>query len=45
MRKSINISDLEVDIAPCGASDSVSGPECMVILFVISMIVYIQDPA
>jgi len=40
MVRSIEIENLEVDVAPCGASDAVTGPNCVVIIVVIAIFVY-----
>lgn len=41
MNKLLQIQDLEVEIAPFGASDAVTGPQCAVALGVIMILVYI----
>lgn len=40
MKGSLEIEDLEFGIAPCGASDAVSGPACVVVIAVIAVVVY-----
>lgn len=40
MKQSLEIQDLEVGIAPCGASDAVTGPQCVVVIAVIAIYVY-----
>lgn len=40
MKRSVEIEDLEFGIAPCGASDAVTGPQCVVVIAVIAVLIY-----
>ena len=40
VKEPLEIQDLEVEIAPCGASDAVTGPQCVAVIAVIAILVY-----
>jgi hypothetical protein len=40
MNQLLEIQDLEVGIAPCGASDAVTGFECLAVIAVIAIYIY-----